>query len=199
MKFQIVKNAFSRSVGKSSNREKQIDIINNLELEIQNLSDSQIQEKVQKLINIEESRRDEFDLRIQNSEDISSRESARQDEFDIVNNPEVIKKEIEEREIKPLITREERDRMMESGEGPQEVRFIDGQRVNVPVKYDFVKPKFSGLALKLSELPIEERSEFIEQNEIDEKILKQLDIPMSREEEKKRFNSEERFIKKRGK
>jgi len=50
MKFQIVKNAFSRSVGKSSNREKQIDIINNLELEIQNLSDFQIQEKVQKLI-----------------------------------------------------------------------------------------------------------------------------------------------------
>ena len=156
--------------------------------------------KTQGLINIEESRRDEFDLRIQNSEDISSRESARQDEFDIVNNPAVIQMEIEEREIKPLITREERDRMMEIDfEGPQEVRFIDGQRVNVPVKYDFVKPKFSGLALKLSELPIEERSEFIEQNEIDEKILKQLDIPMSREEEKKRFNSEERFIKKRGK
>ena len=50
MKFQIVKDAFSRSIGKSSNREKQIYIINNLELEIQNLSDFQIQEKVQKLI-----------------------------------------------------------------------------------------------------------------------------------------------------
>ena len=154
--------------------------------------------KVQKLINIEESRRDEFDLRKQNSEDISSRESARQDEFDIVNNPEVIKKEIEEREIKPFIP-EELDMKMGYEELPQEVRFIDGQRVNVPVRYDFVKPKFSGLALKLSKLPIEERSEFIEQNDIDEKILKQLDIPMSREEEKERYNSENRFIKKRGK
>ena len=50
MKFQIVKDVLNRSVGKSADREKQIGIINNLELTIQNLSDSQIQEKVQKLI-----------------------------------------------------------------------------------------------------------------------------------------------------
>ena len=50
MKFQIVKDVLYRSVGKSADREKQIGIINNLELTVQNLSDSQIQEKVQKLI-----------------------------------------------------------------------------------------------------------------------------------------------------
>jgi len=59
----------------------------------------QFRREIQRLTSIETARRNEFDLRLQNSEDISNRESARQDEFDIVNNAEVVEKELKQKEV----------------------------------------------------------------------------------------------------
>ena len=123
--------------------------------------------EMQRLINIEERRRAEFDLRKQNSEDISIREKARQEEYDIVNNPEVVKKEIEEREEEKFI----------QPDLPRDVRFLDGQQINVERKEEFEKERFGGLAQKLFELPKKEREEFIEDRGLDRELIKKLELP----------------------
>lgn len=123
--------------------------------------------EMQRLVNIEERRRADFDLRKQNSEDISIREKARQEEYDIINNPEVVKKEIEEREeirfVQPDL--------------PNDVRFLDGQQVNVERKEEIEKERFGGLAQKLSELPQKEREQFIEDKGLDKKLIESLELP----------------------
>ena len=144
---------------------------------------SKFRREIQKLINIEESRRNEFDVRKQNSEDISNREKARQDEFDVINNPEIVKKEIEEKEKPQIEVKEER-----------EVRLIDGQQVNVESKQNIEPEKFGGLAEKISKLPPKEREIFIEEKKIDKKIIEQLELPKkeSKEKVKKEGKSERR-------
>ena len=138
--------------------------------------------EIQKLVNIESKRRAEFDLRKQNSEDVSIREKARQDEFDIVNDPIVVKKEIEEKELQPLITREERDSMRDRGLGPQQVVFLDGQRVNVDRKEPIERERFGGLVEKLGKLPEEEREKFIEEQKLDKKLIEKLELPKKEDE-----------------
>lgn len=138
--------------------------------------------EIQRLTEIEQSRREEFDLRLEGSETISKREESRQIEYDVINDPEVVKKEIEEKESQPLITREERDRRDEL----QQVIFLDGQRVNVPSKNNFPKEKDSELVKQLSKLGEEEREQFIEENDIDETLAKKLRFPKEEKRKSKR-------------
>jgi hypothetical protein len=131
--------------------------------------------EIARIQQIENSRRAEFDLRLQNSEDISNRESARQDEFDVVNDPIVVKKEIEEREVR------EEEKFIQ----PEEVRFLDGQPINVERNEEIEKEQTSELIQKLNELPMEERESFIEEEEIDKRVLRRLEIPVSKKQNEK--------------
>ena len=141
--------------------------------------------EISRIQQIENSRRAEFDLRLQNSEDISNRESARQDEFDVVNDPIVVKKEIEEREVR------EEEKFIQP-DLPREVRFLDGQRVNVERKEEIEKEQTSKLIKELNELPTEERESFIEEEEIDKKLLRRLEIPVSKKQNEKRTSRRKR-------
>jgi hypothetical protein len=136
---------------------------------------SKFRREMQRLINIEERRRAEFDLRKQNSEDISIRERARQEEYDIINNPEVVRKEIEEREEEEFI----------QPDLPKDVRLLDGQLVNIERKEEFEKERFGGLAQKLSELTQKEREEFIEDKGLDRKLIETLELPKKKKEEER--------------
>jgi hypothetical protein len=136
--------------------------------------------EIQRLTEIETSRRDEFDIRLEGSETISKREDSRQIEYDIINDPIVVEKEIKE---KAQISKSER-------RGLQEVRFLDGQRVNVPLKNTLIKNINPEQILKLKELQLEERENFILENKIDRRLVDKLGIALNEEDLQK--------IKKRG-
>ena len=86
------------------------------------------------------------------------------------NNPEVVKREIEEKEeirfVQPDL--------------PREVRILDGQQVNTEPK-----ERFGGLAKKLSELPPKEREEFIEDRGLDKKLIETLELPKEKKEDER--------------
>ena len=150
--------------------------------------------EIQRLINIEEGRRAEFDLRKQNSEDISIRERARQDEYDVVNNPKIVEKEIEEKETKALITKEELDRMREERDFSM-VRMLDGNPTNIePKDFRVEVEEFGGLTEKLMSLNEEEREQFIEDEQLDKKLIEQLKFP--KEMKDLRFEKDMRKSKK---
>ena len=77
---------------------------------------------------------------------------------------------------------------------PEEVRFLDGQPINVERNEEIEKEQTSELIQKLNELPMEERESFIEEEEIDKRVLRRLEIPVSKKQNTANFRS---YFKKR--
>jgi hypothetical protein len=72
--------------------------------------------------------------------------------------------------------------MRDRGLGPQQVVFLDGQRVNVDRKEPIERERFGGLVEKLGKLPEEEREKFIEEQKLDKKLIEKLELPKKEDE-----------------